>query len=480
MIITEIYTEGFRNLSGKLTACPGINILCGDNAQGKTNWLEAIYLLASTKSFRTSSLKDTLKLNTTSPNVKQAYIRGSVIKERLRKDLQVQLEENTKSFYINGKREAVTRYIGNLDVVVFCAEEMEIVRGEPSERRRFLDRGVLSLFPSYLKTLSEYNRILKQKNVLLKQAQENSQPKKFFDLIETWNNQLADYSTEIHMSRLDYTKRLRKVLNKQLFSQKHIDIKYVSALSSHGVIENTSKADYRKIIDERLRLRMENEVSAGYSLIGPHRDELEILVDSLEASKFASAGEQRSALITLDLAQISVYHQAFEEYPVFLIDDIDAELDLRRISLLLNHLADKMQVFISTSKREIASQYQNLALCNFIEQGNVVTKLESSPSNDLIKTSAALTKTLIEDKINTPKPKINILEIESNSSTLAQTILPIEMSILDPISTLSSPKTETELQETKLLAQTPSSKNTASLSEEKSFAESEDRHRAPF
>ncbi|KAF0247820.1 MAG: DNA replication and repair protein RecF [bacterium] len=167
MIITDIYAEGFRNLSGKLTAYPGINILCGDNAQGKTNWLEAIYLLASTKSFRTSTLKDTLRLNPSTQTIKQAYIRGSVIRERLRKDLQVQLEENTKSFYINGKRESVTRYIGNLDVIIFCAEEMEIVRGEPAERRRFLDRGILSLFPTYLKTISEYNRILKQKNVLL-------------------------------------------------------------------------------------------------------------------------------------------------------------------------------------------------------------------------------------------------------------------------------------------------------------------------
>lgn len=508
MIITEIYTEGFRNLSGKLTACPGINILCGDNAQGKTNWLEAIYLLASTKSFRTSSLKDTLKLNTPSPNVKQAYIRGSVIKERLRKDLQVQLEENTKSFYVNGKREAVTRYIGNLDVIVFCAEEMEIVRGEPSERRRFLDRGVLSLFPAYLKTLSEYNRILKQKNVLLKQAQESTQPKKFFDLIETWNQQLADYSTQIHMARLDYTKRLRKLLNKQLFSQKQIDIKYLSALSPHGVTESTTKEDYRKIIDERLRLRMENEVSAGYSLIGPHRDELEILIDLLEASRFGSAGEQRSALVTLDLAQISVYHQVFEEYPVFLIDDIDAELDLRRISLLLSHLSDKMQVFISTSKREIASQYQNLALCNFIQKGSVVTNLESAtssdvtnlesaPSSHLILNSAIFTKTeipLIETKINIPEPKISTLAeinlkplvLSPNSlaptpnSLVTEIIVPISAPILDPISTLSSSISKVELLEVELLAQTPSSKNTVSLSEEESFTEAEDRHRAPF
>lgn len=510
MIITEIYTEGFRNLSGKLTACPGINILCGDNAQGKTNWLEAIYLLASTKSFRTSSLKDTLRLNTPNQNTssglaKQAYIRGSVIKERLKKDLQVHLEESTKSFYINGKREAITRYIGNLDVVVFCAEEMEIVRGEPSERRRFLDRGVLNLFPAYLKVLSEYNRILKQKNALLKQAQESPQPKKFFELIETWNEQLIDFSTQIHIARLDYTKRLRKMLNKQLFSQKQIDIKYISALSSHGVSENTSKEEYKKIISQRMKIRLENEVSLGYSLIGPHRDELEILIDSLDASKFGSSGEQRSALITLDLAQISLYHQVFEEYPVFLIDDIDAELDLRRISLLLNHLTDKMQVFISTSKREIATQYQNQALCSFISQGNIAKNSEISQNDepndsndtfngvskesisgfnnhltesltDTIKEHSKIekntTESLVAKQINDPQAE-TVIKVTESTISKAETVIAItNIAVTAPI-TLSDPKENSP-------TKTPPSKNTVSAKEDEKSFDPEDRHRAPF
>lgn len=378
MIITEIYTEGFRNLSGKLIASPGINILCGDNAQGKTNWLEAIYLLASTKSFRTSTLRETFRLTPTSQTSKQAFIRGSVLRERLQKDLQVHLEENTKSFYINGKREAVTRYLGNLDVIVFCAEEMQIVRGEPAERRRFLDRGIVSLTPSYLKTISEYNRVLKQKNTLLKEAQESQNLSKFIDLIASWNQQLIEYSTRIHSSRVDYTNCLSKLINKQLFSQKKIEINYLSSLAQHGVTQKSSTQDYKEILTERLRLRLENEIAAGYSLIGPHRDELEILIDGQEVSKFGSSGEQRSALITLDLAQIAIYHQTFEEYPVFLIDDIDAELDLKRISLLLDHLANKMQVFISTSKHEIASKYQKTAHCNFISQGKIIENISES------------------------------------------------------------------------------------------------------
>src|SRR5262245_8206539 len=184
MYISEINAEGFRNLRGTLECVPGINILCGENAQGKTNWLEAIYVLGNTKSFRTSSIREVLRIggDRTSAN---ALLRGSVTRERLVKEIQVQIEESSKSFFINGKRESIVRYIGNLDVLVFCAEEMQIVRGEPSERRRFLDRGIVWLSPAYLKTLSEYNRVLKQKNALLKQVQESEDRHKFVDLIES-------------------------------------------------------------------------------------------------------------------------------------------------------------------------------------------------------------------------------------------------------------------------------------------------------
>lgn len=380
MIITEINSDGFRNLEGALECAPGINILCGDNAQGKTNWLEAIYLLGSTKSFRTSSLRETLRLG--QGQTAQAFVRGSVVRERLTKELQVQLEENSKSFYINSKREAVTRYLGNLDVIIFCFEEMAIIRGEPAERRRFLDRGIVGLQPSYLKVLSEYNRVLKQKNVLLKEAQESERKSKFIDLIEAWNEQLIEHGTRIHTERCAYTERLRRVLGRQLFSERLLDIRYHSSLERHGLAAESSESQYRQLLQERLRARVENEISSGYALVGPHRDELEILIDGLEVGKFGSAGEQRSALITLDLAQISVYHSVFEEYPVFLIDDIDAELDARRISLLLDHVEGKMQVFVSTSKHEIARQYQSRAACSFINRGRVVDAPLIVPVNE--------------------------------------------------------------------------------------------------
>src|SRR5262249_14274778 len=162
MLLTRIEATGFRNLEGFAEFGPGLNIFYGDNAQGKTNWLEAIYVLGSTKSFRTSQLRDVLAFDTTQCLLRGVTLRGSVTKE-----IQLALTENTKELYVNAKREAVTRYLGNLDVFVFSLEEMDVIRGEPGERRRFLDRGVVTITPGHLNTIAQYNHVLKQKNRLL-------------------------------------------------------------------------------------------------------------------------------------------------------------------------------------------------------------------------------------------------------------------------------------------------------------------------
>lgn len=269
MFITEIHADGFRNLEGTLECAPGINILCGENAQGKTNWLEAIYVLGNTKSFRTSAVKEVLRIGAQASG--QAFVRGSVVRERLMKQIQVQIEENSKNFYVNGKRESVVRYIGNLDVVVFSAEEMQIIRGEPSERRRFIDRGVVGLSPTFLKILSEYNRVIRQKNVLLKDAQQSGQINRYRDLIEPWNEQLINYGTRIHIARVEYVERLRQALRSRLFSDKQIDIRYRSSLEQHGLKLDCSPTDYGQLSRERLRVRLENEIASGHALIGPQR-----------------------------------------------------------------------------------------------------------------------------------------------------------------------------------------------------------------
>jgi DNA replication and repair protein RecF len=361
MQLAALESVGFRNSSGRVQFGSGLNILCGANAAGKTSILEAIYLLANTKSFRTSLLRDAVTFGET-----EALVKGTVIREQIERQLQVRVLGPRKELYVNGKREQPVEYIQHLDTVVFSFEEMGIVRGEPSERRRFLDRGVVALHPSYLRTISEYNRIIKQKNRLLRDAAESADPTRLSalrDQIEPWNVQLADVGTRIHRHRVEYVDLLTRALTDNLFGEP-IAVRYRSSFEGKGDLD-----DFRALFVERLNLRFAAEVAVGHALIGPHRDDLEISVKGHEAGRFGSAGQQRSALLILDLAQVDVYYEAYEEYPVLLIDDIDAELDRGRIDRLLGHLEGRAQTFVSTSKEAIAREYADRAQIYSVANG---------------------------------------------------------------------------------------------------------------
>ncbi len=361
MLLKSLEVHNWRNLSGSITWGPGLNILYGDNGQGKTNWLEAIYLLATTKSFRTASLQDAVKFNED-----LAIVRGTVSRSAdIVRDLQVSIQGNLKAIVINGKREPITRYLGQLHTVAFTADELEVVRGAPEARRRFLDRGVISLQPAYLKTISDYSRVLKQKNRLLQDAAEqNWEMDRVRTTLAPWNDQLIRLGVSIHEARLDYTGRLGAALEYRLFDREAVTIRYVSSLEGKGNL-----ADYASLFSERLELRIEAEMNAGYALIGPHRDDLEILFDARDIRAFGSAGQQRSALIMLDLAVISVYHSWHNEYPLFLIDDVDAELDQTRIKSLLDYLEGRTQTFITTSKENLVGRYSEHAKIHRVVDG---------------------------------------------------------------------------------------------------------------
>jgi DNA replication and repair protein RecF len=368
MILARIEVAGFRNLEGLAEFSPGINIFYGDNAQGKTNWLEAVYVLGSTKSFRTSQLRECVRFG-----AEGLIIRGQALHNSISKQLQIYINCSGKELFINGKRETTSRYIGNLDVFIFSLEEMGIIRGEPVERRRFLDRGIVTVLPSYLGTISRYNHIIKQKNKLLAEARISGSPRSFYQQVEAWNDQLIEYGTAIHKARLGYVERLNRALDENdhgrtIFGAERISVRYRSSLEGKGDLNR-----YEELLRERLALRISAEIAAGHSLVGPHRDDLEILIDGREAARFASAGQQRSALLLLDLAQISIYNSIYEESPILLIDDIDAELDRGRIEALLSELEGRTQTFISTSRRAIANRYRDRACIFLVEHGRAIS-----------------------------------------------------------------------------------------------------------
>jgi DNA replication and repair protein RecF len=376
MLLESLEVHNFRNLSGKIQWGAGLNIIHGDNGQGKTNWLEAIYLLATTKSFRTTHLQETLRFGED-----LAVVRGRVAQStEVARDLQITLQGNTKAISVNGKREAITRYLGQLHAVAFTADELNIVRGQPDARRKFLDRGVVSLHPPYVQTLADYNRVIKQKNRLLQDAADSELSlDQLREQIAPWNEQLVGLSTEIYRARIDYVERLKGVLERKLFEREDITIRYASSLEGKGDL-----TQYESLINERLQLRLQAELASGYSLIGPHRDDLEILFDGRDMRAYGSSGQQRSALIILDLAAISVYHSWHNEYPLFLIDDVDAELDRKRIGYLLEYLEGRTQTFITTSKESLVEQFVSRARVHQIQGGTVI---ESAPQTELMQTS---------------------------------------------------------------------------------------------
>jgi len=355
MFLGSIEANNFRNLAGKIAWGNGLNILHGNNAQGKTNWLEAIYLLAHAKSFRTHYLRESLRFGEDAGAVKGSVTSGSL--ERL---LEIRLQGNTKQTLINDKREPIARYAAHLYAVCFTADELEVIRGGPDARRGFLDRGAVSLHPAYAQTLADYNKVIKQKKRLLQQAAE-ARPNidELNQLIDPWNQQLIKLARQIHRARNRYVDLLNEALDHNLFSD-DISIRYVSSLEGKGDLAN-----YGELIAERLRTRMQAEVFSGACLIGPHRDDLLVLFGGREIRSFGSSGQQRSALITLDLAAISVYYSKHQNYPIFLIDDVDAELDGSRIERLLEYLEGRTQTFITTSKRSHFERFVRRA--NFYE-----------------------------------------------------------------------------------------------------------------
>ncbi|MBK7705691.1 MAG: DNA replication and repair protein RecF [Acidobacteria bacterium] len=349
MLLESLEAQNFRNLNGRIECGKGLNIIFGENGQGKTNWLEAIYLLATAKSFRTQKLTESICFGE-----ELAIVRGVVKKSaEIRHNLQVALQGNAKILSVNGKKETIQRYLGELHAVVFNSDELEIVRGTPEARRKFLDGGIVSIFPPFVQTLTDYNRVIRQKNSLLQTAQDRGYPvEKTGELLEPWNEQLVALATRIHKARVRFVERLNAVLEKKLFGREEISIRYASSLEGKGDL-----SDYAALIDERLKLRVQAELASGHALIGTHRDDLEVTFDGLDLRKFGSSGQQRSALLILLIATVSVYFEQNQEYPLFLLDDIDAELDYGRIGQLLEFLNDKTQTFVTTSKDSFVDRF---------------------------------------------------------------------------------------------------------------------------
>lgn len=340
MYIKKVRLTNFRNYKDEtINFTPKTNILCGDNAQGKTNALEALYMFAFGKSFRTQQDRETIKLSESYTKIELLYadsFRDNTIEITILKDRKKQIK-------INGVNiTKLSELLSKLYVVLFFPEELGLIKEGPYIRRRFLDAALSSARPKYYHILGKYNKILDQRNNLIKKMR-ISDKTSFADTLKVWNESLASYGMALSTYRIEYTEKLCEVAKKIHFEATGEELKLTYKTRFKTKEEMLSK----------LEASFNREIEQGCTLYGPHRDDLDIQIDGKDAKSFASQGQQRSAVLSLKLAQAEILYEETGEYPVLLLDDILSELDFKRRSFLVKKIPDKQVIITCAGVDEV-------------------------------------------------------------------------------------------------------------------------------
>ena len=346
MVLKKLYINAFRNLEQSDLSFGGrFNIFFGNNAQGKTNLLEAIYLLGTMKSFRLAKNGELIRWE-----APYGVLQGWVERDGVTREIGLLLEKQGKKVKVDGKSVArLTDFFGSLNVVLFSPEEMAMAKGQPDGRRRYLDRAIFSGDVDYLRLHHDYGRILKNRNALLKSGGA--------DGLEVWSDQLAEAGARLIVKRVAYLEELAPLL-RRFYSEiagdgEEAALRYLPHLTDRGQDREGWRSELREAL---VRSRAE-ELRRGTTLVGPHRDDLEFLLNGMPLRRHASQGEQRSFVLALKMAEISHLERTFGNPPILLLDDISSELDRERNANLMEFLAARqMQVFITTTA------LQNVAL----------------------------------------------------------------------------------------------------------------------
>lgn len=325
MILRRIATENFRNLAAApIEFHPQTNIIVGRNGQGKTNLLEAIYFLATTKSFRTPRLASAFQFD-----AETMFVSGSV-QRGVERSLSAGLdngEHKRRVLMINGARATLHEYLRAMTVFAYSSARLDILRGTPEDRRRFLDRGVASIDAGYLAALTRYSRVLKQRNALLQSRSSAA--------LDAWDAEFSESGAVIQRSRAAYLDILRIAFD---------------AIAERFRVR-TAAVTYRPSTTD-LSLRRE-ELRAGVSLSGPQRDNVEFSVSGRAAHEVLSGGEQKMVVLLLKFAKLQLFRDRQNDDAVFLLDDLDAELDLEILHDLLSRLPAQTQVFATSAKERL-------------------------------------------------------------------------------------------------------------------------------
>lgn len=352
MILSRITARNFRNLAdAPIDFHPQTNLIVGRNGQGKTNLLESIYFLATTKSFRTTKLASLMRFGENSVYVAGALRRGDVVKTT---SVGLEMGETRRRvLQINEERVPLSHFVAAMSVFAYSSARLEIIRGAPDERRSFLDRGIASLDPSYIDAFKRYARVLRQRNALLQSGTASAAA------LDAWDSEFTMAGKEIQDARASYTRSLAETFD--------------AIVKEHRYHLYNLKIEYRPSVADLSRIRRE-ELRARVSLSGPQRDNVDFTIDGRNAVDVASAGEQKMLVLFMKFAKLELFRRKFDEPALFLLDDLDAELDLEILQNLLTKLPPETQVFVTSAKERFVAAFEAGAHRRLvIENGRVTT-----------------------------------------------------------------------------------------------------------
>lgn len=370
MVVTRLGCQNFRNLrDGELFPCPGVNVIYGGNAQGKTNLLEGLWLFTGGHSFRGAKDVELPRLDTaTGENAPTAALALDFFSEGREQKALLQFENGRRSSVINGvKKKTGSALVGKVCAVIFSPEHLLLVKEGPARRRGFLDGALCQIRPSYAGMLHVYQRALSQRNALLKDIGRFPELR---DTLEVWDARLIQLGAAVMEERHRYVEKIapqaQEIYRGISRGKEEFSLSYAP---SPRLSEGSSQQDWIELFKTELRRTEASDVRSGFTSVGPHRDDLEITLGGLSARMYGSQGQQRSAVLALKLAEAQALSQLTGETPIVLLDDVMSELDQSRQDYLLNHLHGR-QVFITCCSPETVS-LQETGMRFRVEAGEV-------------------------------------------------------------------------------------------------------------
>ena len=353
MNVTSLSFTGFRNLEdGVIEPCPGVNVLYGANAQGKTNLIEAIWLLSGNKSFRGAKDSEFIGFGKD-----HAVIKAGFFTEGRDQTARISYSAGKKEAFVNEiKQPSSSALLGKLCAVVFSPEHLSLVKGSPNERRSFIDGAICQIKPGFRDTLLEYNRTLKQRNALLKDIPYHSG---LSDTLDAWDYRLSVLGASIVRTRIKYVTKLSECAENYHDGISNGKEKLAVSYSSGIPDEHCGDLDSaRKYMISYLAAHKKEDISAGSTGFGPHRDDIDIRINDMSVRMYGSQGQQRSCVLSMKIAEEELIKIAVSEEPIVLLDDVLSELDPMRQEFLLNELHER-QVFITCCEPSSAERLRS-------------------------------------------------------------------------------------------------------------------------